>query len=1050
MKFLNRTLSLLVLCCFVLFLISDVIVFAAVYHDEKHTDNEVDYFNAINEANKSFSIVELEDTDGKTSSEADCRISVPLGQYGNETEGYHFDVELYGELTGKLVIALYTLEGQMTAVRFFPAVSHFSVAFPAGVLGDYARIMWLDGKNCPLCTVVGVDLTTDYREVGDGKPVAYSAPIDENHIAETTVQDEVGFIQYIDNEILIFAADGVVRPQIERLCKTYNAEIVGMAVDIGFYELSFSQAGGKDQLDELIERLRANPLVDLAELNYVNTFEKNGLTTLPNDDWEDTITPLWNEGYPYGNNWSAEAINAPSAWKLLMEAKDGQIPCVSVGVIDSMFDAAHRDLDDNIVLLEGYSKNANTPPDTGRCRVIAQYADTYSKLYEDCIHGSHVAGIIGAEWNNGVGINGIAINPQLICVALANTDDYHFTINGAFGIISASAVVSAIDLILSSAENNKAVINYSVADFMKHSQAIRKCLNKQLDLGRDFVIVSSAGNSFDQDTQTVSAFNSLDDSNLQSRIIVVGAVQFPFKADDEQEGFSVLSSVYDAEEGQINYYCYGERIDVVAPGEYVLSAVSPSSDWEKNRHEFLGDGEYRFLTGTSMAAPHVSGVATLVWQANPALSGDQVKSIVIETADIPINVPEDTGGRFYPNRMVNAHHAAARALGTSYEIRGNCGNNAKWFLSSNKELLLIFGEGAMNGADGSFEGKIDDYLETFEEAWFRYHNYIKEIEITDGITRVGDTAFWGMDHVEKISLSQDVTEIGQDAFGYCYSLTSIAFPENLRFIGSGAFARTGLTDVIFTGAPPTVTPAGNEDPDQCSFSDIDGSILSVLIHYPSDSLAWQMQVHNGYWMGYRAEPYGQADWELVNARYEKETGVYVLTEDYTTWTAGGMWYSKQITDSFSVELDYYTGSNDRALGGGDGMAVAFYADKNYSLIDSLAGELGFTGCKGYGIELDTWANISNCGDPDYNHVALIEETTHHRHLIMAPLPESEDEQWHHLRIEVTDQICSAYVDGNLKIQYQIEPKENSWLGIMAGTGDGVNLHAVKNVIVLRH
>ena len=184
-------------------------------------------------------------------------------------------------------------------------------------------------------------------------------------------------------------------------------------------------------------------------------------------------------------------------------------------------------------------------------------------------------------------------------------------------------------------------------------------------------------------------------------------------------------------------------------------------------------------------------------------------------------------------------------------------------------------------------------------------------------------------------------------------------------------------------------------------------------------------------------------WTFVNAFYDETQQLYVLTPDYTTWTAGAMWYSHPCDGNFTLEADYYTGSTNRSLGGGDGMAVAFYADKES--VPTTAGELGFSGCKGYGIELDTWSN-TQIGDPNYNHIALVKDTTHN-HLKIEPLPESKDEAWHHLKIVVNNAVCSAYIDNNLKFSHEVSPTGYRWLGIMAGTGDGINLHAVKNVVV---
>lgn len=189
---------------------------------------------------------------------------------------------------------------------------------------------------------------------------------------------------------------------------------------------------------------------------------------------------------------------------------------------------------------------------------------------------------------------------------------------------------------------------------------------------------------------------------------------------------------------------------------------------------------------------------------------------------------------------------------------------------------------------------------------------------------------------------------------------------------------------------------------------------------------------------------GRRDWKYAgSAYYDKANEQYILTKDNKTWSAGAIWYDEEIAGDFTIELDYYTGSTDRAMDGGDGMAVAFYADKNN--LPLPAGELGFSGCGGYGVEIDTWAN-TDIGDPSYTHIGLIKNDIRN-HIIYAKLSRAEDESWHHLKIRVKDYICTAFVDGHKMIAGKVGETGYKYLGITAGTGDGVNLHAVKNIII---
>lgn len=179
------------------------------------------------------------------------------------------------------------------------------------------------------------------------------------------------------------------------------------------------------------------------------------------------------------------------------------------------------------------------------------------------------------------------------------------------------------------------------------------------------------------------------------------------------------------------------------------------------------------------------------------------------------------------------------------------------------------------------------------------------------------------------------------------------------------------------------------------------------------------------------------------AEYDEENEYLVLTPDYTMESSGAMWFTSLVEGDFTLDLEYYTGSSDRPLGGADGMAIAFWAEYGYTLPNGA--DMGFTGSQGYGIELDTYYSGNNSWfDPQYNHIGLVKESSRN-HIATAPLPESEDEQWHKLKIVVKDNICSAYVDGTLKLQNEVTPTGHNWLGITAATHSGTNLHAVKNV-----
>ncbi|MCD8048373.1 MAG: hypothetical protein LUG52_02005 [Clostridia bacterium] len=178
---------------------------------------------------------------------------------------------------------------------------------------------------------------------------------------------------------------------------------------------------------------------------------------------------------------------------------------------------------------------------------------------------------------------------------------------------------------------------------------------------------------------------------------------------------------------------------------------------------------------------------------------------------------------------------------------------------------------------------------------------------------------------------------------------------------------------------------------------------------------------------------------LGNAYYDYDENYYVLTEKQT-WQTGAIWYDKVSYADMDVSFDYYTGNDSN---GADGIAFIFYGDCNYTLVAGQ--DMSFSGCKGYGVELDTYRN-SDYNDPSYNHIALVKNSTKN-HLATAKLTESEDGNWHNLRVVVSDGVMYAYVDDVLKITYEVSETGYGGIGISAATGDGTSEHYVKNISV---
>lgn len=242
-------------------------------------------------------------------------------------------------------------------------------------------------------------------------------------------------------------------------------------------------------------------------------------------------------------------------------------------------------------------------------------------------HGTHVAGIIASERNNGKGANGVANNVKIMSLrAVPNGDEYDKDI--------ALAIRYAVD-------NGAKVINGSFGkDFSPHSDWVRDAIAYAGN--NDVVFVHAAGN----DSKNIDKEPNFPDDNVNNgpevsgSYITVGALA-PKYGSEMVAGFSN----------------YGKNnVDVFAPGAKIYSTTPENG--------------YKTMGGTSMAAPAVAGIAALIRSYYSKLSAAQVKQIIIDSGlAIPAKVvvggnAEDVrpfGDLSKSGKMANAYNALVMA-----------------------------------------------------------------------------------------------------------------------------------------------------------------------------------------------------------------------------------------------------------------------------------------------------------------------------------------------------------------------------------------------------
>ncbi len=371
-----------------------------------------------------------------------------------------------------------------------------------------------------------------------------------------------------------------------------------------------------------IKRLERSPLIRYAEPNYVITADST-----PNDPAFRQLWGLDNVGQAIGFFPATPDadIDAPEAWNVTTGSPD-----VVVAVIDTGVDMSHPDLAANVWLNPG--ENCPGCRNDGVDNDGNGYADDWrgwdfangdNDPTDGNGHGTHVAGTIGAVGNNGVGVAGVNWNVRLMAVQ-------------ALGADGTGTTADAVKAVLYAAHNGAAVLNNSYGGD-GYSQALADAIAEADGAGALFV--AAAGNdSANRDTSP-----SYPASYALPNVISVAAT-------DERDALAYFSA-------------YGpQAVALGAPGTDIYST------WP--------GGTYATESGTSMAAPFVSGAAALAKARFPSATGVGLEALLLRTvdADPALAGRTRTGGR------LNVDHAV------------RCAGPQAWTLSPTQGFLAEVGQ----------------------------------------------------------------------------------------------------------------------------------------------------------------------------------------------------------------------------------------------------------------------------------------------------------------------------------------------------------------------
>ncbi|ASJ05222.1 S8 family serine peptidase [Thermococcus barossii] len=295
---------------------------------------------------------------------------------------------------------------------------------------------------------------------------------------------------------------------------------------------------------------------------------------------------------------SAAQVMATNLWNLGYDGSG-----ITIAVIDTGIDASHPDLQGKVIGWMDYVNGRSSP-------------------YDDNGHGTHVASIAagtGAASNGKY--KGMAPGAKLVGIKVL----------GADGSGSISDIIAGVDWAVQNKDKyGIRVINLSLGSSQSSdgTDSLSQAVNNAWDAG--IVVCVAAGNS-GPDKYTVGS------PAAASKVITVGAV-------DKYDVITDFSSRGPTADNRL-------KPEVVAPGNWIIAARASGTSMGQPINEY-----YTAAPGTSMATPHVAGIAALLLQAHPSWSPDKVKTALIETADIV--KPDEIVDIAYGAGRVNAYKAA--------------------------------------------------------------------------------------------------------------------------------------------------------------------------------------------------------------------------------------------------------------------------------------------------------------------------------------------------------------------------------------------------------
>ncbi len=458
----------------------------------------------------------------------------------------------------------------------------------------------------------------------DPDTVGDFAPVDPGRVV---LDPQTGSL-VVENELLVLVSidDPPASGQIEEIVTEAGGSVVGSDPRIGLIQVEVSA----DDIDQVADSIRRSPVVEDVVRSWGTVVDVEAVEGDNNGD-----------GYPdsdFGDDgpegrWGLEMIDAPGAWTSTTGSSD-----VQIGVLDWGFYLDHEDLVDNVDR-SAYSGGRLNGDLSGQ--LVAGYSDGNPVPQ---VHGTHVAGTICAKGNNGAGLAGV----MWACSLHLSDAHGHLTDSTSADLIPDDEYIVlwrnyaslATDLAFGGAE----VVNMSLGSFpggcegernpldldVASANSARDIMARPVEAAtlrseqqglRDVVWVAAAGNECVDSAMSAPSNLSLPapGSDGYPNVVSVAAVN----SDASLASFSNWNATLAAPGGA--FLDGDETLDMSIHDEVLIWSTTHTC------HEACSS-TYGMRSGTSMAAPHVAGVAGLIIDSNSSLSASDVVQCLSEGA----------------------------------------------------------------------------------------------------------------------------------------------------------------------------------------------------------------------------------------------------------------------------------------------------------------------------------------------------------------------------------------------------------------------------------